>query len=107
MPRTIPLASTGSNAEGVVAPDVFGLRNVMVNVYAVAGSAGSWVLVDAGLYFAAKRIRAWAEERFGSVKPSCIVLTHGHFDHVGSLRELADDWDAPVYAHRLEMPYIT
>jgi glyoxylase-like metal-dependent hydrolase (beta-lactamase superfamily II) len=33
-------------------------------------------------------------------------LTHGHFDHVGVLRELADEWDVPVFAHPLEMPYL-
>jgi glyoxylase-like metal-dependent hydrolase (beta-lactamase superfamily II) len=107
MLRSIPLASTGSSAEGLVASGVFGLRNVMVNVYAVAGSSGSWVLVDAGLYFSAKCIRGWTQEKFGTVKPSCIILTHGHFDHVGSVRDLAAEWDVPVYAHPLEMPYIT
>ena len=79
----------------------------MVNVYAVADSAGSWVLIDAGLYFCAKRIKSWAEEQFGALPPTCIVLTHGHFDHIGALRELADEWDVPIYAHTLEMPYIT
>ena len=79
----------------------------MVNIYGVADSAGSWVLLDAGLYFSAKRIKAWAEERFGTTPPTCIVLTHGHFDHIGALRELADEWDVPIYAHALELPYIT
>jgi hypothetical protein len=35
------------------------------------------------------------------------VLTHGHFDHVGSVRELVRRWRVPVYAHELEMPYLT
>ena len=29
-------------------------------------------------------------------RPAAILLTHGHFDHVGALQELADAWDAPV-----------
>lgn len=33
--------------------------------------------------------------------------THGHFDHVGSLLELAEHWDVPIYAHPLETPYLT
>ena len=39
--------------------------------------------------------------------PEAIVLTHGHFDHAGSALQLAEYWDVPIYAHRLEMPYLT
>ena len=34
-------------------------------------------------------------------------LTHGHFDQVGSLQSLLEHWDVRVYAHALEMPYLT
>ena len=40
-------------------------------------------------------------------KPGVIVLTHGHFDHVGALEALLRDWDVPVVAHPLEMPFLT
>ncbi len=33
-------------------------------------------------------------------------MTHGHFDHAGTLEELAEMWDVPVYAHELELPYL-
>jgi glyoxylase-like metal-dependent hydrolase (beta-lactamase superfamily II) len=33
-------------------------------------------------------------------------MTHGHFDHVGALEELAARWDATIYAHELERPYL-
>jgi glyoxylase-like metal-dependent hydrolase (beta-lactamase superfamily II) len=106
MPRAISLASTGSAANGLVAPGVYGLRIVMVNIYAVE-YPGGWVLIDAGLYLSAKRIKTWAQEKFGTRPPSCILLTHGHFDHIGALKELSEEWQVPIYAHPLEMPYIT
>jgi glyoxylase-like metal-dependent hydrolase (beta-lactamase superfamily II) len=91
-------------------PDVAYRRLGIVNVVYVgrqnAGDRG-WVLVDAGLYGTAPLIRRAAAERFGaSARPAAIVLTHGHFDHVGALRELAEGWDAPIYAHSLECPYL-
>ena len=49
-----------------------------------------------------------AEARFGAgVKPEAIILTHGHFDHAGSAQTLAEQWEVPIYAHRLEVPYVT
>ncbi len=56
--------------------------------------------------FTAGRIRSWAEKTFGR-PPNAIVLTHGHFDHVGDVKELAEEWNVPIYAHSLEFPYLT
>ena len=89
-----------------IASGLFGLRIMLVNVYAIAADAG-WVLIDAGLPMSAHRIRRWAESQFIRPKPSLILLTHGHFDHVGALPDLAQEWDVPVYAHPLELAYLT
>jgi glyoxylase-like metal-dependent hydrolase (beta-lactamase superfamily II) len=83
----------------------------LVNVYLVGPQASadrSWVLVDAGLSLGASAIIRAAEKRFGAGHPpAAIVLTHGHFDHVGALPALVRYWDVPVYAHELELPYLT
>jgi len=90
-----------------VAEDVFFHRTLIVNVFIVR-TGSSWVLIDAGMGGYARSIRAAARTATGSdAPPSCVVLTHGHFDHIGSLEELLDEWNCPVYAHRLERPYLT
>jgi glyoxylase-like metal-dependent hydrolase (beta-lactamase superfamily II) len=92
-----------------VTPDVACLQVTIVNVVFI-GPPGvdDWVLVDAGVPMTAARIRAAAAERYGPhSRPRAIVLTHAHFDHVGALQELAEQWDVPIYAHRLEIPYLT
>ena len=94
-----------------VTTNVAYLRDRIVNLFFV-GEAGAgeqgWTLVDAGLYGSAERVVRAAEDRFGpGARPAAIVLTHGHFDHVGALETLAERWDVPVYAHELELPYLT
>jgi hypothetical protein len=91
-----------------VAPGVVRLALGVVNAYLVGEVGGPWVLADAGTPGNAEKIRAAAQERFGQgARPEAIVLTHGHADHSGSAAELSDWWDVPVYAHRLELPFLT
>ena len=90
-----------------VSTDLYRLRTLLVNVYFVRdASSGGWVLVDAGMPGFARRIRRTGQALFGRA-PLAILLTHGHFDHVGGLPTLAAQWGVPVYAHPLELPYLT
>ncbi|MDQ3607109.1 MAG: MBL fold metallo-hydrolase, partial [Gemmatimonadota bacterium] len=98
----------GSHALERLAPDVARLPVIFVNAYLVGEPGGAWTLVDTGLPLSAGRVQAAAAARFGvGTRPEAIVLTHGHFDHAGSARELATLWEVPIYAHSLELPYLT
>ena len=33
------------------------------------------------------------------LKPSAILLTHGHFDHIGGAEKIAEHFDIPIYIH--------
>jgi len=91
-----------------VAPGVWGMKVVFVNIYMVAVGKQDWILVDAALKGSAGKIQKMAAYLFGEDNPpKAIILTHGHFDHVGALKDLLKIWDVPVYAHSLEIPYLT
>ncbi len=107
--KSIPAISVQAGAELEVLPDVYCVTLQIVNI-AFIGEAGSneFVLVDAGMPSSAETIMEVAENRFGAgSKPKAIILTHGHFDHVGSTIELIRHWNVPVYAHQLELPFLT
>lgn len=90
-----------------VTDGVFWLRTLIANVCFVTSDSG-WVLVDAGVRGYGPAIHQAAVDLFGDSRPPhAIVLTHAHFDHVGGLRTLLERWDVPVYAHGLELPYLT
>lgn len=89
-----------------VAPDIAYQRLGIVNV-AYVGDTNQWVLIDAGIPGTKRFILNAVKERFGEgARPAAIVMTHGHFDHVGALKDLAEEWDVAVYAHERELPYL-
>lgn len=92
-----------------VAKDVWGTKDIFVNMYMVRNAAdNTWVLIDTGLKSSAMKIKKMAASLFGpDSKPSAILLTHGHFDHTGSLQKLAEEWNVGVYVHYMELPYLT
>lgn len=90
-----------------ITQDILLMNFTIVNACLV-GNANNWVLVDTGLENSGDFILEAVQARFGeNSRPQAIILTHGHFDHVGSVIKLSEIWDVPVYIHQLEIPYIT
>ncbi|MDE5618365.1 MAG: MBL fold metallo-hydrolase, partial [Clostridia bacterium] len=74
---------------------VLAVGDLQVNCYIVAIHGGNeCVVIDPGAD--AKRIKKTMDEL--GLKCAAILLTHGHFDHIGAARELGDD-NVNVYVH--------
>ncbi len=106
--KFIPATSIGSGTGIEVLPDLFNYTIQIVNIQMIGDpNTNDFVLVDAGMPNSAEEIISVIENRFGAnSRPKAIILTHGHFDHVGSIIELVKRWEVPVYAHQLEMPFL-
>ena len=103
------LTSLTSGHSMQVVDDVICLPTKIVNVLYVQhpGRSDGFTLVDAGVPNSADEIIGLAEQKFGpDARPDAIILTHGHFDHVGSVIELIEAWNVPVFAHLQELPFL-
>lgn len=105
----IPATSTKNGIGIEVLPDLYSHTVQIVNIILVGDpDSKEFVLVDAGMPYSAQEIINAIEERFGAnSRPKAIILTHGHFDHVGAIIDLVKQWKVPVYAHELELPFLT
>lgn len=94
-----------------ITQDIYGYRTAIANIALVGGcgaEGNDWVLIDAGVPFSGIYIKQFIEQVLGGgKKPIAIILTHAHFDHVGALSYLLNDWQVPVYIHEQEQQYVT
>lgn len=90
-----------------VAPGVWIIEGVFVNAFLLEGRAGECILVDTGFSYwfsAIERGLSLLAKR--GHKLAAVFLTHGHGDHSGSARLFAERYGVPIYAHRLELPFL-
>ena len=85
-----------------VADGVHRIEHAHVNLYLVEDDDGV-TLVDTGFPSTYGHIESGLRE-IGRTERDvrAIVLTHAHFDHVGSARRVHRAWQVPVWSHRRE-----
>ncbi len=107
--KYIPATSIGSGDGIEVLRDLYQYTIKIVNIVLYGDpDTSDFVLVDAGMPKSAREIIEVVEKRYGPKSlPRAVILTHGHFDHIGAIIELINYWKVPVYAHPLELPYLT
>ena len=73
---------------------VLTLGGYMTNCYILRQEASSkCLIIDPG--YEAGRILSVLQQK--QLEPEAILLTHGHFDHVGAVQDLAAETDCDVY----------
>ncbi len=86
---------------------VLSLGDYMTNCYILRQEASSkCLIIDPG--YEAGRILAFLQEKH--LEPEAILLTHGHFDHVGAVGDIAAETDCDVYISAADLslpPMIT
>ena len=92
-------------------PDIHMLDFRIVNSFIIGNvqmRKFDWVIVDAGIDSSGRMIVRTGEKLFGTIGvPKAVILTHGHFDHIGGIEKILSRWNVPVYAHPDEIPYLT
>ena len=86
-----------------IAPGVVGIGFGYVNAFLVVGHGVT--LIDAGLPKRTPKLRAAIAERRGGAALTDVLVTHHHYDHIGSLDPIASE-GVTVWAHPLDAPVI-
>lgn len=77
---------------------------IPVHVWVVVDDEGL-TLVDAGISSMSNGILQFMDGQVGKSLQR-ILLTHGHSDHVGALDKIRELKPVPVFAHKMEIPYM-
>lgn len=93
-----------------VTEEIVLLNLAVVNAFLIGdplSDGKEFILVDTGLENSYSFIIESVDKYYGKdMKPKGIVITHGHYEHIGSAIKLSEYWDVPIYIHKMELPYI-
>jgi glyoxylase-like metal-dependent hydrolase (beta-lactamase superfamily II) len=90
-----------------ITDDLSVIENIgAANIFCL-GSNKEYTLIDTGIFMKTKYlIQELIESNYKLQNLKYIVLTHCHCDHIGGVKELLDNSNAKVVAHKKDVPYI-
>lgn len=81
----------------------FVLGVMQTNCYIVSNDENHCMIIDPGAQ--GKKVAKYLEEN--ELVLDAILLTHGHFDHIGAVDYLYDKYHCPIYIHREDIEMLT
>lgn len=81
-------------------------NSFMTNCYVVSDPEGNCIIIDPSFYGDGEKKVLYSYLERKGVKPSAILLTHGHFDHVFGVAALQAEFGIPAYMHAADRPVI-
>ncbi len=94
---------TQEEVERMLKVTYFPLGPVQTNCYFIQDGEQHCLIIDPGEESDKIITRIESEQ----LKPLAILLTHGHFDHIGAVDAVRDHFNIPVYIHESEADTLT
>lgn len=76
------------------------------NTYVLHDKTRECIIIDPGCsnHFEEQELKDFIEGK--GLKPTMLILTHAHIDHVLGCKFVKDNWGIPMYMHRNEIPVL-
>ncbi len=85
---------------------IFTFNPFSENTYIVSGDSGTCTIIDPGCYDSAEFEILHSYVQLNNLRPSKVVLTHAHLDHVFGLKRCLDEYDVSFFMHDAEKPVL-
>jgi hydroxyacylglutathione hydrolase len=79
------------------------LGPIQTNCYIISNDAKECLIFDPGEE--ADKVIGFLQKK--QLAPIAILLTHAHFDHIGAVDALRDQYGIPAYLHKLEKDWLS
>lgn len=82
---------------------IYPVGPIQTNCYIIQDEENNCLIIDPG----EEGLKLINEIKQAQLTPIAILLTHGHFDHLGAVDTVRDAFNIPVYIHEIEKDTLT